>query len=214
MHRGKHAFPALLLLLAGCGHKVTAPAPTPPPVAAPAPSASAFQPYALISQPPPTPKVVTHRFRVLHLARRNGAVFAADGLGHFYHVGRDRRGRIFPVYRDPATRAVYPLYYDSARDRLYRVARSDDGRYYRGYVDDPANRFYADDRDYERVTPGDADRPIVTDSYNTYNYNSYHDGVSPPRGRGTVSRRGHGTRRRRPVTAATRTTTGCGRSPW
>ncbi|MBV9851767.1 MAG: hypothetical protein JO250_19030 [Armatimonadetes bacterium] len=198
MSRGWKAIIALLSLasvplgLAGCGQHqspsssplsatpLVAGSPALPPAAAP--TTTPFQPYALVNQPPPKPPVVTHRHRVLHLTRRGRQVYLADSDGHYYHVGRDRRGRIFPTYTDPATHAVYPLYYDSARDRLYRLARSDDGHFYRGYVDDPANRFYRDDWDYERVTAGG--RPVVSNSYNTYNENIYNYGPGYPYPRG------------------------------
>lgn len=183
------ALPGLCLIFcllgAGCRHNNTTSAAAPlsaTPVADAVPppgvSPAGFQPYTLIPQPPPKPAVVAHRNRVLHLMRRSGRVYLADHDGRYYEAGRDRQGHIYPIYRDRVTQTTYPLYYDNDRDRLYRVVRNDDGRFYRGYVDDPGNRFYADGQDYERVTPPDDDRPVVTDSYNIYNYNTYNYGHS------------------------------------
>lgn len=178
---------AVLLLGSGCRQKAQN-TPAAPPISAASVATSAapispgtapatdFQPYVLLPQPAPKPAVVTHRHRVLHLARRSGHVYLADTGGHYYQVGRDRQGHIYPIYRDTATHAVYPLFYDHDRDRLYRVVRNDDGHFYRGYIDDPTDRFYADDRDYRYVTPSDSDRPIITDSYNT-TYNTYNNPV-------------------------------------
>ena len=207
---------AAALTMTGCSHPQAAappPAAVTPPAARSAPPAAPFQPYALVSQPPPKPKVATHRNEVLRLAHRDGQVYLADREGHYYRCGRDRRGHVFPIYQDPATHVTYPLYYDRSRDRLYRLARNDDGHYYRGYVGDPDNRFYRDDPDYERISPEDRDRPIVTDSDNRYNYNDYggypsHHGYRVSEGTYYPAP----TRRPRRITAATPTPTGFGRS--
>ena len=125
---------------------------------------------------------MTPRHRVLHVTRVHDRVYLEDADRHLYEAGRDTQGHVYPVYRDPVTRASYPLYYDPARDNLYRVARNDDGRFYRNYVGQPSRQFYAADRDYERFPSSDDDRPVVTDSYNTYNYNTYNtygNGSSP-----------------------------------
>ena len=173
-----------LIVTAGCGHPTPAAAPTPAPLttaAAPSPAApnaapAAFQPYTLLPPPPPAPPVAAPRHRVLHLTRVHDRVYLTDSDRRLYEAGRDTQGHIYPVYRDPATRVTYPLYYDSSRDNLYRLARQEDGHFYRNYVGQPADRFYDTDRDYERIAPGDDDRPIVTDSYNTYNDNTYNEG--------------------------------------
>jgi hypothetical protein len=173
----------LLALIAGCAHHTPSAAPgaAPPvtPVATNAPPApAAFQPYALLPPPPPAPPVAAPRHRVLHLTRVHQQVYLADSDRHLYEAGRDTQGHIYPIYRDPATHVTYPLYYDSSRDNLYRLARSGNGHFYRNYVGQPTDGFYDTDRDYERITPSDEDRPIVTDSYNTYNYNTYNYGPS------------------------------------
>ena len=173
-----------LLLAAGCGHSVRNAAAPPVPVAASAAApttptpATAFQPYTLLPAPPPAPPVAASRHRALHLTRFHHRVYLADSDRHLYEAGRDTQGHIYPIYRDPATRVTYPLYYDPQRDNLYRLARADGGEFYRNYVGEGQTRFYGSDRDYERITPSDADRPIVTDSYNTYNYNTYNYGPS------------------------------------
>lgn len=169
-----------VILTAGCGHHTTSAVPTPAPLttaAAPSNAApAAFQPYTLLPPPPPAPMVATTRHRVLHLTRIHNQVYLADSERHLYEAGRDPQGHIYPIYRDPVTRVTYPLYYDPSRDNLYRLARQEDGRFYRNYVGQPDKNFYATDRDYERIIPNDEDRPIVTDSYNTYNYNTYNEG--------------------------------------
>ncbi|BDI29505.1 hypothetical protein CCAX7_15560 [Capsulimonas corticalis] len=167
-----------LLTVAGCRHDSTPAAPTasvavnspvsPPP-------APAFQPYTVLPQQPPAPAVVTHAHRNLHLIHTNNRVALADTSGRVYDVGRDASGHIYPIYRSPSDGRRYPLYYDSARDRYYRVARDDQGRYLRGYADDPANQYYAVDRDYERDTPSDSDRPIITNNYT----NNYYENGAP-----------------------------------
>jgi hypothetical protein len=171
----------LLALIAGCAHHTpsTAPVTVPPaaPIAATAPPA-AFQPYTLLPPTPPAPPVATPRHRVLHLTRVHQQVYLADSDRHLYEAGRDTQGHIYPIYRDPATHVTYPLYYDSSRDNLYRLARNGSGHFYRNYVGQPTDNFYDTDRDYERITPSDEDRPIVTDSYNKYNYNTYDYGPS------------------------------------
>lgn len=176
-----------LFLAAGCGHSVRDAAAPPAPAAnAPAPPgasapAAAFQPYTLLPPPPPAPPVATPRHRVLHLTRLHNHIYLADSDRHLYEAGRDPQGHVYPIYRDPATRVTYPLYYDSGRDNLYRLARADGGRFYRNYVGEGRTRFYGSDRDYERITPSDADRPIVTDSYNTNNgYGPRYAGYRPP----------------------------------
>ncbi len=182
-----------LFLAAGCGHSVRDAAAPPAPAAnAPAPPgasapAAAFQPYTLLPPPPPAPPVATPRHRVLHLIRLHNHIYLADSDRHLYEAGRDPQGHVYPIYRDPATRVTYPLYYDSGRDNLYRLARADSGRFYRNYVGEGRTRFYGSDRDYERIRPSDADRPVVTDSYNTYN-----DG--PSYGAGYPTNNGYGPR--------------------
>ncbi len=169
----------MLFLAAGCGHSVRNAAAPPAPVATAAPAspapAAAFQPYTLLP-PPPAPPVAAPRHRVLHLTLLHDHVYLADSDRHLYEAGRDRQGHIYPIYRDPATRVTYPLYYDARRDNLYRLAREDGGHFYRNYVGEGRTRFYESDRDYERITPSDADRPVVTDSYNTYNDYAYNHG--------------------------------------
>lgn len=177
-------FPLLIviLLVVGCSHH--APSASAPPAAVPGtpvagqaapPAGQDFQPYTLIPQPAPKPAVVTPRHRVLHLAVRADHPYLVDSDGHAYQVGRDAQGHLYPVYRDKVTGAAYPLYYDNARDRLYRVARADNGHFYHGYVGDPDDRFYASDHYYDWSAPSASDRPVIEDSYNT-TYNTYNDG--------------------------------------
>lgn len=154
------------LLAAGCGHRAAAP--VQPPAAAvstpvePTKAATGnFQPYTLLPKPAPKPKVATRKNRTLHLVMRDRQPYLVDSQRHYYRVGRDKSGNLYPIYRDPATGKTYPLYYDPDRDRLYRIARADDGRYYRGYVGDPGNRYYASDRDYSNGRPSDEDRSVT-----------------------------------------------------
>ncbi|MDQ2798233.1 MAG: hypothetical protein M3Y13_01145, partial [Armatimonadota bacterium] len=174
-----------LILTVGCGHHTSSAVPAPAPVTTaavpPAAPPAAFQPYTLLPPPPPAPPVAVPRHRVLHLTRVHNRVYLADSDRHLYEAGRDPKGHVYPIYRDPATRVTYPLYYDPSRDNLYRLARQEDGHFYRNYVGQPDDQFYDTDRDYERITPSDADRPIVTDSYNTYNYNTYNNGPNAGR---------------------------------
>lgn len=158
---------AVLLLAAGCSHHAqdtaaptSAPqvASAPPnsavPPAAPAPAqGAAFQPYTLLPAPPPVPPVVTHQHRVLHLTHLHNHVYLTDSARHLYEAGRDAQGHIYPVYRDPVTHTAYPLYYDARRDRLYRLAQNDDGRFYRNYVGQPADEFSPPDSDYSGSAP-------------------------------------------------------------
>ncbi|MGI4791644.1 MAG: hypothetical protein ACRYFS_22710 [Janthinobacterium lividum] len=178
---------SLGLLAAGCSHHApSAPAPPAAPSAAAStatpPTGQDFQPYTLLPQAAPKPPVVTHKHQVLHVTLRANHPYLVDSDGHGYQMGRDTQGHLYPIYRDQSTGASYPLYYDRDRDRLYRVARADDGRYYRGYVGDPGDRFYASDRDYDQFTPSDNDRPVVEDSYNNpYNTSNYYSGNGPNR---------------------------------
>lgn len=136
-----------LILTAGCGHHTSSAVPTPAPVttaavttaAAPNPAPAAFQPYTLLPTPLPAPPVAAPRHRVLHLTRVHNRVYLADRDRHLYEAGRDPKGHVYPVYRDPATHVTYPLYYDSSRDNLYRLAWQEDGHFYRNYVGQPAD---------------------------------------------------------------------------
>lgn len=183
------SIPLALLVIAGCSHH-TQNAASPPAVILAPPNQSvagqpaAFQPYTLLPSPPPAPPVVTHRHRVLHLTRLHDRVYLVDNDRHLYEADRDAQCHVYPVYRDPVTHTVYPLYYDARRDNLYRAARNDDGRFYRNYVGQPTDRFYAMEQDPQRFRPSDRDRPIVTDSYNTYNDSTYNYGNRYPGGSG------------------------------
>jgi hypothetical protein len=166
------------LLSAGCNHQSTvAPSPkTASPVASPITSVAsptAFQPYTIINTPAPKPAVVRHSHRVLRLTHHDGQYLLADSDGHSYRVGRDAHGHLCPVYTDPNTHAVLPLYYDSYRDRYYRMVK-DDGRYYRVYVGDADNRFYADDRYHGGYDTGQALRPEIMSTYGSNQHLSHH----------------------------------------
>src|SRR5262245_50142560 len=110
---------AAALLIAGCAHReaevarpaAPTPAPLPPAQVANDPGSS-FQPYVVVNELPPKPKVVTHRHARLHLTRRDDEYYLADDEDRYYRAGRDREGRLCPIYADPETGARYPLYYD------------------------------------------------------------------------------------------------------
>lgn len=143
----------------------------PPPTQVPQAAASpaAFQPYTIVKQLPPKPAHVSHHRRKLHLALHRGHYFLADDDNHYYDVGRDSSGHVYPAYSDSYTHQEYPLYYDPDRDDYYHVARDeDDGYYYRTYQDDRYHRCYIDHRDYDYYRPNDYERPIVYTSAPAY----------------------------------------------
>ncbi len=156
----------ILLLAAGCKDQVSpvaAPQVTPAPaVVAQAPTPS-FQPYVLVEKPAPIIKVATPKHKDLRLERRNNKAYLVDADGNAYLAGRDKSGRLYPTYSDPTSHDYYPLHYDSSRDQYYRMARADDGTYYRNYVGDSSNRYYQSESGPAEYSSSSSDQPNILD---------------------------------------------------
>src|SRR5437763_861091 len=134
MNRKLLAIAALVVLGAGAGffalrHRTTEAAPppqswgangAPPPAslaALPPAAPEEFRPYVALKPLPPAPAHVTHAGKNLTLVERNHHTYLADHRGRYYDCGRDRRGRVIPVYHHSSR--TYPLLYDDQRDRYF-----------------------------------------------------------------------------------------------
>jgi hypothetical protein len=169
-------------------NSVPAPAfnPTVVPPAATAADASAPQ-YTFEQQPapvpPPTVNVEQHRHRYLHIVMRGGQPYLADNYDHYYNTGRTSAGQLYPVYQDPNTAAVYPLYYDEQRDDYYRCvdnAPDSDGQddapagYYRNYIGDPDDVYYEGDPNQEDECQSPDCQPYIVNYYTPDSGYSYY----------------------------------------
>jgi hypothetical protein len=132
-----------------------------------------FQPYIVINKTPPKPAKVTHRHRKLHLVQHASSYYLADDDNHYYPVGRDAQGDLYPAYQDSSTHSLLPLYYDPDRDRYFRTASDEDGHYYRNYVGDPGDRYYPDENDNYDSNPQDYQPEVVTPPHHDRNRDAW-----------------------------------------
>ncbi len=122
------------------GPEMTQSVPPPPQVAA---NPNAIE---IVQHLPPVPAHVTQRHKKLSLVKYQNKYWLQDVDHHLYAAARDNNGHYYAATYLPSTGAMYPLYYDSARDDYYRASSDADHHYFRSYEDEP-NYVYYYDRD-------------------------------------------------------------------
>ena len=120
------------------GPEMTQSVPPPPQVAA---NPNTIQ---IVHHLPPVPAHVTGRHKKLTLVKYQDHYWLQDVDHHLYAAARDSGGHYYAATYLPSKGAMYPLYYDSARDDYYRASCDADHHYFRCYEDEPSYVYYYD----------------------------------------------------------------------
>jgi hypothetical protein len=170
------AIVAVALITAGClPNTIASVGSVPCTVVQPAAAAAAdppntFQPYDMVSGTAPVPAdPPAATLRNLTVVQHLNRPYLSDSEGHYYDIGRDTHGHIYPAYYDTVTDQDYPLYFDHSRDRYYRVLHWQN-RFYMNFIGDRVGLYYRCDQpgDYVGYDPPIYDCPVISDGNFTF----------------------------------------------